>query len=168
MVDVLIRPARPGDGEGLARTWIDAGAYHASLDPALFQVPDPDGLAHWYEDWLPRMISPYTLFLVAEIDGQVVGCVGAAVQQPVEEAGRQLMRELGLTRLVINAFVVQQAHWREGIGTRLLGAAEEWARGKGAVIALVDTYIDNPVSVPFYEHHMGYGRRALRLARWLV
>ena len=41
--------ARPGDGEGMARVWRSAGAYYASLDPALFQVPSTDGLAESFE-----------------------------------------------------------------------------------------------------------------------
>jgi hypothetical protein len=31
---VQIRPARVGDGDGMARVWLTAGAYYADLDPA--------------------------------------------------------------------------------------------------------------------------------------
>ncbi len=43
-------------------------------------------------------------------------------------------------------------------------AAERWGRGRGAAIALLDTY-DSPLSVPFYERHLGYSRRAVRLRK---
>ena len=33
-MSVQIRPPRPGDGEGMARVWLSAGAYYADLDPA--------------------------------------------------------------------------------------------------------------------------------------
>ena len=33
-MDVQIRPAKPGDGQGIARVWLSAGAYYADLDPA--------------------------------------------------------------------------------------------------------------------------------------
>ena len=33
-MSVQIRPSRPGDGEGMARVWLSAGAYYADLDPA--------------------------------------------------------------------------------------------------------------------------------------
>jgi hypothetical protein len=45
---VQIRPGRPGDGQGMARVWLDAGAYYADLDPAHFQLPSSEGLA---ESW---------------------------------------------------------------------------------------------------------------------
>lgn len=46
--------------------------------------------------------------------------------------------------------------------------AEEWGRERGAVIALLDTYVGSEVSVPFYEQRMGYARRALRFKKRLV
>jgi hypothetical protein len=44
-------------------------------------------------------------------------------------------------------------------------AVEEWARSRGAVIALVDTYIKSPLSMPFYEQRMGYSRGCCASAR---
>ena len=49
-----------------------------------------------------------------------------------------------------------------------LGAGEEWGRGRGTAIAVLDTYVDSPVSVPFYEQRMGYSRQELRFRKWLV
>jgi hypothetical protein len=34
-------------------------------------------------------------------------------------------------------------------------------RDRGAAVVRLDTYADSPVSVPFYERHMGYTRRAI-------
>jgi len=42
---VQIRPARVGDGDGMARVWLTAGAYYADLDPAHFQLPSAEGPA---------------------------------------------------------------------------------------------------------------------------
>src|SRR5439155_4937426 len=50
MDDVLIRPPRVGDGEGIARVWLDAATYYAALDPDLFQVPSTDGLIERSEE----------------------------------------------------------------------------------------------------------------------
>ena len=168
MVAVLIRAPRAGDGDGVARSWLDAGAYYATLNPDLFQIPQADGLAQRLEEWLLSITAEDAHALVAEKDGQVVGFITAAVERPVENAAGQVLRDLGRVRLVIHALVVQEAHRRQGIGTRLMEAAEEWARGRGAVIALVDTYIESPLSVPFYEKRMGYSRRALRFRKELM
>jgi len=49
-----------------------------------------------------------------------------------------------------------------------MDAAEEWGRSNGAAIALLDTYVGSPVSVPFYEQRMGYERRALYFRKTLI
>ncbi len=46
----------------------------------------------------------------------------------------------------------------------LMDAAERWGRAHGAAITLLDTY-DSPLSVPFYERHLGYSRRPVRLRK---
>ena len=168
MADVILRAPRAGDGDGLARSWLDAGADYATLNPDLFQIPQADGLAQRLEEWLLSITSEHAHALVAEKDGQVIGFITAAIERPVENAAGQLLRDLGRVRVVIHALVVQEAHRRQGIGTRLMEAAEEWARGRGAVVALLDTYVGSPLSVPFYERRMGYSQRALRFRKTLV
>ncbi len=41
-MNVFLRAPRAGDGDGLARCWLDAGAYYAAANPELFQVPQAD------------------------------------------------------------------------------------------------------------------------------
>jgi GNAT superfamily N-acetyltransferase len=167
-MSVQIRPPRPGDGDGMARVWLSAGAYYASLDPALFQVPSTDGLAESFEaDIGATSESSDTLRLVAEQDGQVAGWLTARLAQPAASAVHQLVRELGWIRLTVDALVVDQAQWRHGTGTALLEAAEAWGRDRGASMVRLDTYVHSPVSVPFYERHMGYQRRSIHFAKEL-
>jgi GNAT superfamily N-acetyltransferase len=161
MADVILRAPRAGDGDGLARSWLDAGADYVTLNPDLFQIPQADGLAQRLDEWLLNIASEDAHALVAEKDEQVVGFITAAVERPVENAAGQLLRDLGRVRVVIHALVVQEAHRWQGIGTRLMEAAEEW-------IVLLDTYVGSPLSVPFYEQRMGYSRRALRFRKTLV
>ena len=52
-----------------------------------------------------------------------------------------------------------------GIGTALMDAAEEWGRRKGAVVAVTDTNLRSPISVPFYTARMGYERQAVILRK---
>jgi GNAT superfamily N-acetyltransferase len=167
-MSVQIRPPLPGDGEGMARVWLSAGAYYASLDPALFQVPSTDGLAESFEaDIGATSESTDVLRLVAEQNGQVAGWLTARLAQPAASAAHQLVRELGWIRLMVDALVVDQAQWRHGTGTALLEAAESWGRDRGASMVRLDTYVHSPVSVPFYERHMGYQRRSIHFAREL-
>ncbi len=163
-----IRPPRAGDGEGLAQAWLDAGAYYASLNPDVFQIPEVDGLAQWLEESMLSLTSGDACILVAEKDGQAVGFITAIIEQPMKDAAKQLVRDLSQMRVVIQALVVQEAHRREGIGRRLMEAVEAWARNRGAVVALLDTYIESYLSVPFYERRMGYRRKALQFRKMLV
>jgi GNAT superfamily N-acetyltransferase len=167
-MSVQIRPPRPGDGPGMARVWLSAGAYYADLDPAQFQVPSADGLAESFEaDVGATSESSGNLRLVADQDGQVAGWLTARIEHPAANPARQLVRELSWIRLVVDALVVDQATWRHGIGTALLTAAESWGRDRGARMVMLDTYVHSPVSVPFYERHMGYQRRSIHFAKEL-
>ena len=48
-----------------------------------------------------------------------------------------------------------------GVASQLVDAAEEWGRSKGATVAICDTFIDSPLSMPFWEERMGYERKAV-------
>jgi len=164
-MDLALRPPRTGDGDNLARCWLDAGASYAALNPDLFQVPAADGLAQTIEGRLLHLAAADdSLALVADAGGRVFGYPLAAIAYPSPHAATDASRDAGLTRLFINALIVRADARHHGIGTQLMDAAERWGRARGAAIALLDTY-DSPLSVPFYEQHLGYSRRALRLRK---
>lgn len=153
-----MRPARPGDGADLARGWLDGSRYYTALDPERFQEPEGDGLAEWFEELLTRPRSEDELWLVAEVDGVVVGTVNAVLQRPIDTAARQVLRSLGTIRLLVEALGVEADYRRQGIATMLMEAAEQWGRERGARLASLDTWTGSPISVPFYERRMGYER----------
>jgi GNAT superfamily N-acetyltransferase len=157
---ITIRPARPGDGDGMARVWASAADYYADLDPEHFQRPQPHGLAESFENSISEAGND-ALLLVAELDGHVAGWLAARIQRPEEDAAAELAREPGWTRLAIDILIVDTPTWRHGAGTALLQAAESWGRDRGARVARLGTYAHSPVSVPFYETRMGYERRAI-------
>lgn len=160
-MDVIVRSAGPGDGADLARGWLDGCRYFAALDPERFQVPDDDGLAEWFEELLARPDSEDQVWLVAEVDGVVVGNVSAELHRPMDTAARQLLRFLGETRLFVSALSVEEAYQRRGVATRLMEAVEQWGRERGAVFASLDTWVHSEQSVPFYERRMGYRRASI-------
>ena len=165
-MSVQIRPPCPGDGEGMARVWLSAGAYYAGLDPAHFQLPSAEGLAESFEaDIAATSGGGDKLRLVAERDGLVAGWLTAHLEHPAANAAYQLVRELGWIRLIVDALMVDQTLWRQGNGTALLTAAESWGHDRGATVVSLDTYVHSPVSVPFYERHMAYQRRSIAFAR---
>jgi GNAT superfamily N-acetyltransferase len=165
--DVVVRPAGKGDGDGMAAAWLDAGRTYAELDPELFRVPDAKGLPASIETWIADVTGEKEALIVAEIDGVVVGWVSARLEEAVSDPEAQLVRDVTDTRLFVDGLVVGQAHRRRGIGTRLMIAAEEWGRGRGARLALLDTWGESPESVPFYEQ-LGYAPRSVRFRKRLT
>ena len=160
MESVVVRPARPNDAD-LARNWVDVARHFVGLDADAFQMPAADGLVGWFEELLRRPRSEDAVWLVAEVDGRVVGDVGARLERPAEDAARQLLRDLGRVRLYVDALGVGEAYRRRGVGARLMQAVEAWGRDRGAVRCVLTTYHASPLSVPFYERRMGYARRSI-------
>ena len=108
--ELTIRDAQPGDGEGCARAWSDAGRYINDLNPDVGRIPDPAGLVEWFEQSLAQDREPDQIFLVAEVSGDVVGFIDAAVEPPSADARWQIQRDLGRYRLIIGALAVSQFH----------------------------------------------------------
>jgi len=160
---ITVRPRRPGDGAELARAWLDAGRYYATLAPNTFQVPDTEGLAEYMDRPAAVADEPDTRRLVAEFDRRVVGAAVGRIEVPFEYARYQLQRQFAETRLVVDMVVVQEAYRGRGVGQRLMLALEEWARERGATVSLLDTYPESALSLPFFTERMGYDRRSVRL-----
>ena len=158
--EIQIHLPRTGDGAGLVQSWLDAGIYYNQLAPGLFQISEEEGLASWFEDGHLHGHSD-ELYLVAVCSGQAVGFIEAAIESPIATPARQFVRNLGCYRLNIHVLVVQHAYWRHGIWKKLLAAAEDWGRSQGASMAILNTFIESPVSIPFFEELMGYQRRSI-------
>jgi len=163
---VLIRGGRRGDGAAIARIHRENSAYYAALAPELFNLPDERGLAGFLEP-RPEDNSETNLLLVAELDGEVVGVLDAALLEPHEMARFQSPSDLGEVRLFVNAVGVRRDCWRRGVATALVEAAEAWGRERGATVSLCDTWPESPVSGPFWERRMGYARRSVRMRKRL-
>ncbi|MEJ7566990.1 MAG: GNAT family N-acetyltransferase [Gaiellaceae bacterium] len=168
MSEVLVRDFHTGDGEGVARIGIENGAYYADLAPDYFKTPDEDGFADLFDSDSEWREEADNLALVAEIEGDVAGYLEATLQRPMETARWQSQRDLSAPRLFIGVVTTADRFKRRGVATRLVEAAEDWGRSKGAVVAICDTYIDSPLSVPFWEKRMGYTRRAIVLRKPLA
>jgi GNAT superfamily N-acetyltransferase len=160
---ITVRTRRPGDAAELARGWLDAGRYYASLAPDTFQVPETKGLAEYLGRAEAEPDEPDTLRLVAEVGGRVVGSAAARVVRPLPGAGYALQREFAETRLLVDAVVIEEAYRRQGVGERLMDAVEAWGREQGASVSLLDTYPESALSLPFFTERMGYDRRSVRL-----
>jgi len=160
-VGVLIREYHDGDAAGIVRISRENARFYTELAPDYFKQPDEDGFVELFENDAKWRDAPENLALVAEVEGDVAGYLEATVLQPLETAAWQAQRDLGETRLAINFVGTADVHKRRGVATSLVEAAEEWGRSKGATVSVCDTYVDSPLSVPFWERRMGYARKAI-------
>jgi GNAT superfamily N-acetyltransferase len=158
--EISIREARPGDGEGLARIWTENAQYYLGLAPDDFQLPQAEGLAEFL-DPNPESESDARVFLVAEVDGELAGYGVASLTPPLESANRQYVPYHAETRMYIDALGVGDEHQRRGLATRLVEELEQWGRERGATLAATDTYVESPLSVPFWQERMGYRPRSV-------
>jgi len=164
---VELRAARPGDGAALAVAWLDNAQYYVERFPDDFRVPDEDGLEAWFEEGLAERLSATELHLVATVDGAVAAFVYARLTLPDHHASRQMLADYPHPRVHVEALGTANAYQRQGLATLLVEAVEAWARDHDARAISAETYLDSPVSIPFWEERMGYRRRSVKLTKRL-
>ena len=162
--EIVVRRATREDAPSLAALSNESSAYYARLAPELFAEGDLDGFAEWIAaEWDD---GPGTLALVAEVACDVAGYLEAVIQEPEERRRFFGARDFRGRRLFVNG--------ADGGGPPpprrrelLVEKAEAWGREQGASVVLLDTWAESPVSVPFWERRMGYGRRSVVLRKTL-
>jgi GNAT superfamily N-acetyltransferase len=164
---VEVRAARSGDGAGLAQIWLDNARYYLGLFPDDFREPDEAGLVDWFETLLARPRGESELHLVAVANGAVAAFVNARLTEPDEHANRQMLADYPYRRVHVEALGTADAYQRRGLATELVEAVEAWARERGARAISAETYLDSPVSIPFWERQMGYRRRSVKFVKRL-
>ncbi|MER7377955.1 GNAT family N-acetyltransferase [Streptomyces lanatus] len=156
--NVRVRPARAGDGRGIAVAWVDSGRYYAAIYPDHFQIPSGD-VAATFEQMLATGARPEQCRLVAEVTGEVVGYIAATLHAAAGPPEGQFTAT-ARRRVWVDALMVRASDHRRGVGSMLMEAVEDWAKRRDAATIELDTFARSPLSVPFYEH-LGYQRHAI-------
>jgi len=147
---VLRKRGGSEEADTIAELIKESNAYYADLAPASI-------------GWPIRRIPPWSRRWTARLPG----ISRRRFRNPTRRPGSAGNRDLRERRLYINALLTAEAHQRTGVGTRLVEAAKSWAREQGVMLALCDTFVDSPKSVPLWEKRMGYERRSVHLRKRL-
>ncbi|MEO6041981.1 MAG: GNAT family N-acetyltransferase [Croceibacterium sp.] len=142
MAESLIRPAETRDAAALERLIGQLGFVATAGDVA---------------DRLSALQAEGRAVLVAELAGEVIGCLTTSVM-------RGLHRPAPVGR--ISMMVVDEGQRGRGIGAALLRAAEAALAAQGCYMVEVTSNLARTDAHRFYER-LGYGRTSVRLARTL-
>jgi predicted N-acetyltransferase YhbS len=138
----MIRAAEPGDSAALARLIGQLGY---------------DAPAGEVAERLAALHAEGRLVLVAEGEGEVIGCLSTSVM-------RVLHRPAPVGR--ISMMVVDEAHRSRGVGAELVRAAETALAAQGCYMVEVTSHVRRADAHRFYER-LGYEKTSVRLARML-
>lgn len=149
---MTIRPAVPDDAGEIARTYLDSAEHHAQLDHERYWVPSVEAISARYRDGRQHPADTHTaaITLVADLGGEIVGFVDARLWRSPDAMHRDL------TYCHVVEIAVSSRHQSQGIGARLLRAAEDWGRTQGAEFASLEYLAANTRAGAFYERRMGY------------
>jgi ribosomal protein S18 acetylase RimI-like enzyme len=145
--DVTIRPAVAQDADGIAATFVDSAHHHARLDPERYGIPAVDAITARYREGRQHAGDEQarSATLVADGGGEIVGFVDCRLEQSPDPMHREM------TYCHVVEIAVRGDRQSEGIGGRLLRAAEDWGRQHGATFALLEYLANNSGAAAFYQ-----------------
>ena len=159
---VTIRPAVAEDAEAITRTYMESAEHHAGLDPGRYWIPDAESIRTRYRDGAQHSADEGEgITLVAERIGEVVGFVDVRLESSPDPMHRDLLY------CHIAEIAVSRRTQSQGIGERLLRAAEDWGREKGAELSRLEYLAANTRAAAFYQERMGYSVVAMIAVKWL-
>ena len=155
--DVVVRLARMEDMQTLCKLYAEFHEFHVrGVADRLVSLGETDP-HHDAElrDNLEKIINEdSSVILVAEIANQIVGLAEVYVRKDEPNPARVSYRYGHLQSLIVT-----EAFRRHGVGTKLVDAAEQWVKEKGATEMRLDIWEFTEGPLEFYEHT---GYRTLR------
>jgi GNAT superfamily N-acetyltransferase len=123
---VNIRKAGVADAPDVIRLWISFEAHHRT--EFVFGAPGTvaykkDEASIYKKYLLKQLAARNAVVFLAEDGGKAIGYIMASVNKlpPIMVHDREAF---------VNELFVEKAHRRRGVGTKLLGAVERWAKRK--------------------------------------
>lgn len=125
MSDVVIRPATRADVPALGRLGAELMRVHHAFDADRFMDPGADPETGYARFLGAEIDDPASVIFIADHGGAVVGYVYAGLEP-------QSWKELREAAGFLHDLVVLDHERRAGVATRLVEAACDWLRARGA------------------------------------
>jgi ribosomal protein S18 acetylase RimI-like enzyme/8-oxo-dGTP pyrophosphatase MutT (NUDIX family) len=158
--EVAVRPARLADLDALRGLFLELHTEPAAALPDVLRLPDPPEPE--LDDFSSVIANERCCyFAVAEDGGEVVGFVDASHHAPehASDADRPWCR--------INNLAVRRDRRRRGVATRLIRAAEDWARARGHAEVRLDVVEFNAGARSLYRR-LGYATLSRQMRKPLL
>jgi len=154
-MNLIIRLAKQSDFDQVGNVFTDELSFHSQLLPDRLQLIEPIMTLEWYQE---KLANPTMALLVAELEGQVVG---VALVQLMSNPDDPIFRPRRYAYL--DEIGVLAEHRGQGIGRRLVQAAQAWALEQDVKELELYVWEDNTGAIEFYER-LGYRtfRRAMK------
>jgi GNAT superfamily N-acetyltransferase len=154
MAPLVIRPAREADFDRVIALYEEFHAFHVRGVPERLRLPDPpadpEERAKVREYLAAILRDPEAALLVAEAPGELAGLAEVYLRRDEPHPLRVVYTYGHLQSLMVTE------PWRgRGVGGRLVAAAEDWARERGATQLRLDAWEFAEGPLPFYES-LGY------------
>jgi ribosomal protein S18 acetylase RimI-like enzyme len=143
-VSIQLHPATPADIDDLVALNGLVQDLHADLSPQIFRRDwDPVELAAF---WRAKLAEDNGRVLIARTGAEVVGYIWMELQSRDADPLRHERRRVYVHHICV------RPEWRgRGVGTRLLSAADGFARETGASSVLLDVWHENIVGRKAFE-----------------
>ena len=146
--EVAVRAARPEDWLAVQSLLRELDELHAELVPAYFQPATRTEL-----EW-GRLLGDSTALALVAVDeaerGAPVGFLSLRLYDTPADPTMVPRRRGHIETLIVGA-----RQRRRGLGRRLLAAAGDWARARGATEMVLTTWVGNSDADAFYQR-LGY------------
>jgi len=162
MEKVSIREYTPEDKKVIEKCIFELQEDESARQPDYWQTPER-ALEDKYLDYLLKLVvSSNGKLLVAKIGGIVAGYVAVAVEDGKDSSPCIKMKRVGY----IPDFVVLRKYQKQGIGKKLLDAAEQYIKSQHCEYVSLDVTTGNP-AFDFYKK-LGYREYSTNMKKKLL
>lgn len=154
---ITIRPATIADYDAMTTLYGEVDRMSHGMLPAIF--PPADRPWRSRADIAAALADPHARYLVAEVDGRVIGLLLAKYHATPAAPWFNARRYVEVEDLT----VLSTAR-RGGAGSALMRAGEDWARTLGVTTVDLQVIEPNDGARRFYER-LGYRTRSRRMTR---